>query len=96
MRQTLSIKASSKLYCAVSPAPKAPVSNYFCVIMFSVILKDWHAVASWMHSVETGKVVSLEGYEDWLKVVCGIPEHKKVKTATKKKVAKSSISFPRS
>ena len=46
-----------------------------------------------------GKVVSLgrpKGYEDWLKVVCGIPEHKEVKTATKKKVANSSISFPRS
>ena len=51
------------------------------MIMFSVILKDWHAVASWMHSVETGKFVSLgrpKGYEDWLKVDCGIPEHKEV------------------
>ena len=50
--------------------------------MFSVIFKDWHAVASWMHSVETRKVVSLgrrKGYEDWLKVDCGIPEHKEVK-----------------
>ena len=31
-----------------------------------------------MHSVETGKVVSLgrpKGYEDWLKVDCGIPKH---------------------
>ena len=37
-----------------------------------------------------------KGYEDWLKVVCGIPEHKEVKTAAKKKVANSSISFPRS
>ena len=50
--------------------------------MISVIFKDWHAVASWMHSVETRKVVSLgrrKGYEDWLKVDCGIPEHKEVK-----------------
>jgi len=50
--------------------------------MFSVIRKDWHAVASGMHSVETGKVVSLgkpKGYEDWLNVDCGIPEHKEVK-----------------
>ena len=37
--QTLSSKASLKLYCVVSPAPKAPVQNYFGMIMVSVILE---------------------------------------------------------
>ena len=57
--------------------------------MFSVIRKDWHAVASGMHSVEMGKVVSLgrpKGYEDWLNVDCGIPEHKEVKQLRRRRL----------
>ncbi len=65
--------------------------------MFSVILKDWHAVASWMHSVETGKVVSLgrpKGYEDWLKADCGIPEHKEVKQLRRRRSQTHPSVFP--
>ena len=50
-----------------------------------------------MHSVETGKVVSLgrpKGYEDWLKVDYGIPEHKEVKQLRRRRLQTHPSVFP--
>ena len=50
-----------------------------------------------MHSVETGKVVSLgrpKGYEDWLKVDYGIPEHKEVKQLRRRRLQTQPSVFP--